>query len=231
MVTRMRLELVRGDQSRAKALRPGDGVSDRRLSSSGLSRLLAHDIKTPLASIAMNLDFVIAELAARGGSAVSPAIEDCRQANARAIRIVSDMADASSLAAGDYHPTLDDVRPGELVEKAVGAATREAASRAIKIVATTDSTRITADGDLLSRVIDRLLERALRQARAGSRVDVRQKHRALSIRALAGPGDADLTAPSLALYFAEAAMAALGGGVWVESPEADVLVCRLILPG
>jgi hypothetical protein len=60
---------------------------------------------------------------------------------------------------------------------------------------------------------------------------VHQKHRTLSIRALAGPGDADLTAPTLALYFAEAAMAALGGGVWAESPEADVLVCRLMFPG
>ena len=80
-------------------------------------------------------------------------------------------------------------------------------------------------------VIDRLLERALRQARAGSRVDVQQKHRTLLIRALAAPGDADLTAPSLALYFAEAAMSALGGGVRVESPEADVLVCRLMFPG
>jgi K+-sensing histidine kinase KdpD len=231
MVTRMRLELLRGDQSRAKALRPGDAVSEYRLPSSGLSRLLAHDLKTPLASIAMNLDFVIAELGAHGDAAVTPALEDCRQANARAIRIVSDMADAACLAAGQYHPTLDEVRPGELVENAVRAATSEAASRAIKIVTTTDSMRVTADADLLSRVIDRLLERALRQARAGSRVEVQQKQRKLSIRALAGPGDADLTAPSLALYFAEAAMAALGGGVWLESPEAHLLVCRLIFPG
>jgi K+-sensing histidine kinase KdpD len=231
MVTRMRLELLRGDPSRAKALRPGYAAGAYRLPSSGLSRLLAHDLKTPLASIAMNLDFVIAELAMHGGDAVGPAIEDCRQANARAIRIVSDMADAARLAAGDYHPTLDDVRPGALVEKVVCAATCEAASRAIKIVVTTDSTRVTGDADLLSRVIERLLERALRQARTGSRVDVQQKDRALSIRALAGPGDPDLTAPSLAIYFAEAAMAALGGGVWVESPEADVLVCRLMFPG
>ena len=40
-----------------------------------------------------------------------------------------------------------------------------------------------------------------------------------------------LTAPSLALYFDEVAMEALGGAAWVEAPEAEMLVCRLRLPG
>lgn len=230
MATRMRLELLRGDLSRAKALRPDDSVSEYRLQASGLSGLLAHDLKTPLASLAMNLDFVIAELGKHGG-AITPALQDCRQANARAIRMVSDMADAARLAAGAYQPKLAEVTPATLIGRAVRAAMAEASARAIEIVATTDSTRVIADGDLFARVIDRILERVLRVARAGTRVDVHQRHRALSIRALTGPGDADLTAPSLAFYFAEAAMVAIGGGVWVESPETDVLVCRLTLPG
>jgi K+-sensing histidine kinase KdpD len=230
MVTRKRSELLRGDLAvRAKALRPV--ASQARRPPEGLSRLLAHDLKTSLASIAMNLDFVMAELASCGGLAVAPALEDCREANARAIRIVSDMADAARLATGDYRPRHVEVCLGRLVEKAVVEATREAAVRGIDIVVATDPTRVVADPDLLSRVIDRLLERALRQARAGTRLDVEQNHGALSIRASAGAGSAaELTAPSLALYFAEAAMAALGGEASVESPQPEMVVCRLRLP-
>jgi K+-sensing histidine kinase KdpD len=233
MATRTRSELLRNDlAARAKALRPAAAGSRHRQPAEGLSRLLAHDLKTSLASIAMNLDFAIAELGPSAGGAVAPALEDCRQANARAIRIVSDMADAARLATGGYRPRLAEVYPGQLVEKVVADAAREAELRAIEMAVETDQTRVIADADLLSRVIDRLLGRALRQARAGSRLDVRQKGRALSIRAGVGTGGAgELTAPSLALYFAEAAMRALGGRAWVESPEAEVLVCRVTLPG
>ncbi len=231
MATRNRSKLLRGELAvRAKALRPP--ASQARRPPEGLSRLLAHDLKTSLASIAMNLDFVMAELASCGGLAVAPALEDCREANARAIRIVSDMADAARLATGDYRPKLLEVSLGRLVEKSVVEATSEGTVRGIDIVVATDPTRVLADPELLSRVIDRLLERALRQARAGTRLDVQQEHGALSIRASAGAGSAaELTAPSLALYFAEAAMAALGGDAWVESPETEVVVCRLRLPG
>jgi K+-sensing histidine kinase KdpD len=233
MATRTRSELLRNDlAARAKALRPAAVAIHHRQPAEELSRLLAHDLKTSLASIAMNLDFAIAELGPSAVGAVAPALEDCRQANARAIRIVSDMADAAHLAAGGYRPKLVEVRPGQLIEKVVAEASSEAALRAIEMVVETDETRVFADADLLSRVIDRLLGRALRQARAGSRLDITQKDCALSIRAGVGAGGAaELTAPSLALYFAEVAMIALGGRAWVESPEAEVLVCRVRLPG
>ncbi len=233
MATRKRAEVLRNDlAARAKALRPAAVAIHHRQPTEGLTRLLAHDLKTSLASIAMNLDFAIAELGPLAGGAVAPALEDCRQANARAIRLVSDMADAARLAAGGYRPKMAEVHPGQLVEKVVAEATSEAALRAIEMVVETDQTRVIADADLLSRVVDRLLGRALRQARAGSRLDIKQKDCAISIRAGVGTGGAaEVTAPSLALHFAEVAMIALGGRAWVESPEAEVLVCRVRLPG
>jgi K+-sensing histidine kinase KdpD len=233
MVTRVRSEPFRSDLSRrAKALRSRETPSEYRLPTEGLSGLLAHDLKTSLASISMNLDFAISELGASRSHAVAPALEDCKQANARVIRIVSDMADAARLTVGDYRPILAEVCPGHLVESSVRAATNEAAARDIRIVVSTDATRTLADADLLSRVVDRLLERALRQARAGTRLDVEQKRYSISIRASTGTGTgAELTAQSLTSYFARAAMAALGGDASVESPEADVLLYRLTLAG
>ena len=54
----------------------------------------------------------------------------------------------------------------------------------------------------------------------------------ISIRASTGSGSgSELTAQSLTLHFARAAMAALGGAASVESPQADVLLYRLTLAG
>jgi K+-sensing histidine kinase KdpD len=211
-------------------LQPGERASERRIVREDLTRLLAHDLKTPLASISMNLDFAMAALGDHGSEGVMPALDDCREANARAIRIVSDMADAVRLATGDYSPTLIELRPGHAVKVAVRAATGDAADRGVHIAHSTDETVAFADADLLARVLDRLLERAIRQARAGTQLEVNQEHLTVSIRADTN-AELEVAAPTLALCFAEAAMAAFGGAVSVECAEPDVLVYRVSLPG
>jgi K+-sensing histidine kinase KdpD len=197
-----------------------------------LAAQLAHDLNTSLASIAMNLDFAISELRESTSRGVVPALEDCRQANARAIRMVSDMADVARLAVGDYRPVLAEACPGQLLEESVRIAQGEAEARGIRVVVSTDGTRLVIDVELLSRVIDRLLDRAVRQAQAGTRLDVQQKDRALSIRAHVGPSACtELTARHLTRCFAEAAMAVLGGTASVESPDPETVAYRLSLPG
>jgi signal transduction histidine kinase len=99
----------------------------------------------------------------------------------------------------------------------------------VSIAFSTDESLAMSDLDLLSRVLDRLLERAMRQARPGTQLDVQQEHLSVSIRAETC-ADLELAAPTLAMYFAEAAMAALGGAVWVESEDDDVVVYRVTLP-
>jgi len=177
----------------------------------------------------MNLDFAVAALSEHGSEGVLPALDDCRQANARAIRIVSDMADAMRLATGDYRPALTEMRPGYAVEAAVRTATGDAAARGVHIAYSTDETVTLGDFDLVARVLDRLLERAMRQARGGTELDVRQEDLTVSIRTETN-AELELAAPTLALYFAEAAMAALGGTVWAESAKPDVLVYYVALP-
>jgi K+-sensing histidine kinase KdpD len=233
MVTKARSELQPKDlAARAKPLRGGAPANDGPSTMDGLAALLAHDLNTSLASIAMNLDFAISELRESPSRGVVPALEDCRQANAHAIRMVSDMADAARLAVGNYRPILAEACPGQLLEKSVRVALGEAESRGIGVVVSTDRTRLVIDAELLSRVIDRLLERAVRQAQAGTRIDVQQKDRALSIRARVGAGaPTELTARHLTRCFAEAAMAVLGGKASVESPEPETIAYSLSLPG
>src|SRR5260370_20597693 len=118
---------------RPKTLRPGERGSERRLVRDDLSGLLAHDLKTPLAAISMNLSFVLTELKGELPDVMRSALEDCREANARAIRIVSDMADGGRRAAGDQRPTLTEVPAAQVVETAAQRAGAEAAGRGVRV--------------------------------------------------------------------------------------------------
>jgi K+-sensing histidine kinase KdpD len=220
---------------RPKTLRPGERsserASERRLVRDDLSALLAHDLKTPLAAISMNLSFVLSELKGDQPDVVRSALEDCREANSRAIRIVSDMADGVRLAAGDQRPTFTEVAAALVVEAAAQRAGAEAAERGVRVQCVADETVIYVDPELLGRALDRLLERALRHARSGSRIEVEQRAFALTIRvetlieAVAEP-----TARTLATYFADAAIRAQGGALWAETDGDGALVYRVALP-
>lgn len=195
-----------------------------------LTGLLAHDLKTPLAAIAMNLDYVLSEFDANGADALRAALEDCRNANARAIRIVSDMADVARLAIGDYRPTLCDFCPAGVIDRVVRGATGEAATREVRLVWSSDDESVTAEPELLARALDRLVERALRYARAGSELSIEHRAQTLIVRAqTATPYRGESPARALATHFAEAAIDALGGTLDTETDGDRELVYRITL--
>jgi signal transduction histidine kinase len=204
--------------ARARTTRSGELVALR----DDLAGLLAHDLKTPLAAISMNLDFVLDELGKQASGAMRGALEDCRAANARAIRIVSDMADAVRLTAGEKRVVLTDVDVSALLGGLVRAAAPEAAARTVRMVWHADSDLVRADADLLSRALERLLERALRHARAGGAIEITLRNATVTIHVRPAPGDtseappADAAMRALGAYFAEAALRAQGGAVWTE---------------
>jgi signal transduction histidine kinase len=194
--------------------------------------LLAHDLKTPLATIAMNLEFVIGELAGVAPE-VREAIEDCVAANARAVRIVTDMAEAARIARSESPVTQ--AQPTEVLSIA-GAAARTldvpAAARRAHIVCLGEPTLTHADPTLLGRALERLLEWVLRHTKADSTIEVTCADRVLSIRAVAsGPmGSAGGPAASLATHYADAVLRAQGGGVWTEVDAQNVLCVTVAVP-
>ncbi len=218
---------------RGRATRSGELYAVR----DDLAGLLAHDLKTPLAAISMNLDFVMDELGRQATGAMRSALEDCRSANARAIRIVSDMADAVRLASGERRVSMTEVDVSALLGGLVRAAAPEASSRGVRMVWHADSEMLRADADLLSRALDRLLERALRHARAGGAIEITLRSATVTIRVRPGPADAtDPTPPEAAMralgtYFAEAALRAQGGAVWTETDADGSLLFLAALHG
>ncbi|MDP9150787.1 MAG: HAMP domain-containing histidine kinase [Myxococcota bacterium] len=202
----------------------------------GVVALLAHDLNTPLAAISMNLDFVLAEM--KPGESSNPiraALEDCRDANARAIGILSDMTDAARLASGERQAILAEVDLHALLSGTARAAS-DAAARDVRVVWSVDASSVRADPDLLGRAFERLFERALRHARAGGHIEVALRDRTISIRvASCATNEADVSplggaVRGLAMLFADAAMRAQGGAAWTESDSEGALVFCLNLP-
>jgi signal transduction histidine kinase len=232
-----------GASLRPSAANAVQGMRARQGSSGELSTirddvagLLAHDLKTPLAAISMNLDFVLDELGNEASGAMRAALEDCRAANARAIRIVSDMADAVRLVSGERRVTLTDVDSSSLLGGLVRGAAPEAAARGVRMVWHADTDTVRADADLLSRALERLLERALRHARSCGAIEIVLRSSTVTIRVRPAPADKiersqpESAMRALGTYFAEAALRAQGGAVWTESEADGSLVFIAALP-
>jgi K+-sensing histidine kinase KdpD len=191
--------------------------------------LLAHDLKTPLSAISINVDFALAELADGMPDSVRAALADCKEANARALRLVQDMADGLRLASGDLKATLADVAIAPIVERAVAATGTDAAARGLHILWTSGGEVVRADSCLLERSLERLLERAVRNT-CGHSISVDQRGGTVTIRADTSiDGDADPAERALATHFAETAIRAQGGHFRVEV-NAGSLVYRVKLP-
>jgi signal transduction histidine kinase len=193
-----------------------------------LSELLAHDLKSPLAAIAMNLDFALDELGDDAPSATREALADCRQSNQRAVAILTDMVDALHLASGEQRPKLGLLDAQARVAGAVRRLAAEAASRGVRLTWSAQPTTVRGDGDLLDRALDRLLERGLRHVRVGGTIDVTLTERTIVIgvspaEPAAGTPVQEPTVRSLGTHFAEAAMRAQGGAVLIDTnPDGGV---------
>jgi signal transduction histidine kinase len=196
-----------------------------------IAKLLAHDLRTPLAAISMNLDFVLGELKGTETESVRGALEDCRQANSRAVRLVSDMADAVQLATGERRASMSEVDGAGIIAEVVRRVAVEAASRDVEIVWTAQEDTLRADADLLARALERIVQRAMWHTRHGGRVEIVLQSACVSIR-VEGPMSTEPDSPvsSLAIHFAEAALRAQGGAMWTESDADGRLVYKVKLP-
>lgn len=212
-------------------------IGELSLVREGLTTLLVHDLKTPLAAISMNLDFVLAELPSDAlPSTMRAAIEDCRSANVRAIRILSDMADAVRLQSGERRASLGNVDVQTLLTAIARRAAPEAAARGVRLVWAADAQVVRGDEELLGRALERLLERALRHARAGASIDMTLRDGTIIVRVRgcgaieAGASPPESATRGLAMHFADTAMRAQGGAAWTESDGDGSLLFCVSLP-
>lgn len=200
-----------------------------------VSGLLTHDLRTPLAAIAMNLDFAIGELGPDAPEAVLGALADCREANQRAVSLVCDMTDALRLASGAQRPAVATVDVQARLAEALRGIAAEAAARGVRLSWTAEPCLVEADADLLDRALERLLSRALQQARSAGSLDVDLRQGRIVMRVstasqAADPPSQEAAMRALAVHFADAVMRAQGGAVWTEIDADGSLLFVVGLP-
>jgi two-component system sensor histidine kinase KdpD len=163
----------------------------RLLESAGLSRALlysiSHDLRTPLTAIRMIAAALRSTDLDTGQR--DALLADVDQEAERLARLLSNLLEASRLAAGAVRPTLDRVPVEELCRAAVQAARASLGSRVVELNLEPRLMPVAIDATLVRQALVNLLENAARHDPGPLRVEAARAGRYLEIRVIDhGPG-------------------------------------------
>jgi signal transduction histidine kinase len=217
--------------------------------------MAVHDLKNPLATIVGNAEYL--DQAPELSPDSRDSVHDLRASATLLGRVVLELADAGRGLDGPLVPTLAPVEMGTLMNDVLRGALPRAIRREVALILDTDldPTPELLDRDLVRRVIETLLDNALKHAPAGSAVTLRARTRPRTIRidihddgpeipvdelgrifdraAVFDPGTGGLAMRAvrrLAALFCLLVCEAHGGRVWVECPASGGSTFCLELP-
>ncbi len=216
-----------------------------------MSALAAHDIKNPLAAVIGMVDFLSLELN-QAPDYVRSCLNEIRTACNRIHRVTANLLDLARLESNQLPLNVVPLDTLALLSTLARQRTAQASFRDIRILVrgTPPGPRALADEDLFSRVVDNLLDNALRYAPVHGRIeiDARQVGDRVQVRVgNDGPPVAHLSRGTifdkfargaegsrmnlgLGLYFARMAMQAQAGRIWLEETAELPAVFGLELP-
>lgn len=215
-----------------------------------MSAMIVHDLKNPLSVMLANIDYLI-EGAGADLDALD-ALHDSKSAGRRAVRLLGNLLDLSNLETGKWKLRRELTGVATIIEPLVGQRVHMAGARDIRIGCEIDrQARVFADAELVSRVVDNVLDNAFRHTPAGGRIEVSSavSDRAVQLRI----GNTGTAIPDearerifdkfgqagsnvgrmnlgLGLYFCRLATEAHGGRIWVEETAELPTVFGLELP-
>ncbi|HXU60991.1 MAG TPA: ATP-binding protein [Polyangia bacterium] len=216
-----------------------------------MSALAAHDIKGPLGAVIGMVDFLSLELN-QAPDYVRNCLNDIRTACNRIHRVTANLLDLARLESKQLPLQLVSLDVAALLTTLARHRTAQASFRDIRILVrpAPPGPRARADEDLLSRVIDNLLDNALRYAPVHGRIEMEARWTGERVYVLVG-NNGPPVAPvargtifekfargaegnrmnlGLGLYFARVAMEAQGGRIWLEETAELPTVFGLELP-
>lgn len=144
-----------------------------------LFRMMAHDLKVPLAGALGNLDLVLEECRVEVAPETLECLSDAREAILRALRLAETVVDIGRLEDGRLPLKSSEHRLEHIVQSALNEIRALAEEKQITITAEGKSAPVRCDGELIQRVLCNLLDNAIAYSPAGERVHVRvqpQKH-------------------------------------------------------
>ncbi len=212
-----------------------------------LLAMLYHDLRAPLSSIGMSLE-LLEQACTSGDGDAQELIKIARRATARLERLSSNMLDLSRLEAGQMPLKREAVQPQTLMSEALEVIAPHAEQRqqTVRLELSADLPPVSADREMIRRVLINLLENAVKYSPPGSHIRAGARREGPMVRfwvADNGPGIPKEEQErifhkydrgsakrgkglGLGLAFARLAVQAHGGTIGVESePGQGALFC------
>jgi signal transduction histidine kinase len=135
-----------------------------------LAALVVHDLKNPLAAILANVQYLVGAQHLLGED--REALLDVFSSAQSMHRMVMNLLDISRSEDGSLVPRLIDIDCKQLVEDACNTVRRRSDERRIRITHDVTTPTVQADGDLIRRLLENLLDNGIKYTPAGSTIHV-----------------------------------------------------------
>ena len=217
-----------------------------------MSTLIVHDMKTPLAVVVQTLDYVLDGPLGEDEEDKRDALLGVRSAAGRLKRLVESLLDAVKLEGGKLKPNIVSIPAPDLMEMVLASRRFDARERGCALSTRgLDGLLLRADVDLLCRVMENIVDNAMRYTPRGGRVEIWAKPTEGGVVIFIGnvgstipPSErerifdkfgqgsegAGRTNLGLGLYFCRLAVEAHGGRIWVDSSDALPTIFAIELP-
>ncbi|HET9449977.1 MAG TPA: HAMP domain-containing sensor histidine kinase, partial [Aggregicoccus sp.] len=203
-----------------------------------LSQLVVHDLRSPLAAVLLNLEWLVSEMDG-GRPEWAESLRDCEALARRLTHMVTELLEVSQLEEGRLELRCEPLAPAPLLEGVRRQAAPLARAKRLQLeLAVDEGLSLRADRSLLTRVLENLAANAARHTPQGGRLRLEARvqdgqarlavcndGRPIPPEARArlfekfAQGDAERSARSgwgLGLYFCRLAVEAHGGSIQVE---------------
>jgi PAS domain S-box-containing protein len=134
--------------------------------------LVAHDLRTPLQSVLLQIEASIKRAAGEAASVPVSTLQLMKRNGQRLDRLVRDLLDASQIDAQGIHLDLVAVRLPELASSIVSQVTAALGARAVVVVVTGEPPPVLADPLRLEQVMTNLLENAAKYSDEGTAIRI-----------------------------------------------------------
>ena len=220
-----------------------DALTRLQLQKEEVVAYVVHDLKNPVNAIGLLAEMLIRE---RDGSARSKrAGEQIRDETRALLRMITTLLDLAKADAGQLAPTRQRIDLDALSAAVLETMAIRADAQQVTLARAIEATAAEADHDLLRRVLENLVDNAIRYSPEGSEiklssraadggVELRVRDRGPGIPAdrhamvferFAGTGVTGRGNRGLGLAFCKAAVEAHGGRIWIEDAAPGATFC------
>ena len=222
-----------------------DDLQRLQLQKEQLVAFLVHDLKNPVNAIELQAELVMRD---RNGSVRSrQAAERIRDEGRSLLRMITTLLDIAKADEGRLVPVRRAIPLEELVATVIGELELRARTSAVRLSHRIETPTVSADRDLLQRVLENLVENAIRHAPDDSEVSItarvadrgieiavrdggpgipdEQRERVFERFVQSGTESATRGNRGLGLAFCKLAIEAHGGRIWIEARSPGAAFC------